>query len=525
MRWLPRGRPTGASAMRWDWMRSSHPVAAQILDAMSQDSGIADYDYARILAAVDQASARSSVADALSDELVRSGPGAALHPSGLRTLPGTRLATHNMLTGQVRLGRIVTTDGLPPDPPAAFDADLDTLRTSLLAVGPPRSGKTRGIAMPIVEHLSMTALTHGASLVVVDSQAQFDRDGWFDVTIDPLNPTHGISLFGGAAPDIAADRLASALLPPRSGDDTAFVDAAANALYGCLAPYVEGFGSWPTVRELLALLRAERSATDAVRERLQGPDANQWRDLLDSRKAQVEGNDPATGLVERVARLDRPALRRIFDADTTFDMRDINGPVRVRVVLPETDYPDAARILARLVVSQFVQIATSAGADRRVFKALVVDGAGGCVDSYVANSVRRLRPNNAGLMLFARSMSDFEADVGATISRAVGSKAVFGGVDPADARMFAQWFGDDVEAAGDDPQPRPDADDDSDERPRVVGPFGARRRPAPKRPTTRTGPARWTSSDIAGVPNGHCVIALMRSNGFRTGPVLVNLQD
>jgi hypothetical protein len=74
--------------------------------------------------------------------------------------------------------------------------------------------------------------------------------------------------------------------------------------------------------------------------------------------------------------------------------------------LPESEYPDAARILARLVVSQFVQITSAADADRSIYKGLVIDEAGRFVDDYVARGVQTLRSNNAGLVLLSQWFGD-----------------------------------------------------------------------------------------------------------------------
>src|SRR5690606_11714022 len=225
----------------------------------------------------------------------------------------------------------------------------------------------------------------------------------------------GFDMFGGSpAADIAADRLASALLPPNVSDDKAyFVDASRNALYACLAPFREAFGRFPTVPELHALLRADQAAMDKVKSALKGSQGRSLRALLDTRRAQARARvDPAAGLVERFGLLDRPAWRRLFDLPRPrFAMRDINRPLRGRVALPEAEYPDGSMILARLVVSQFVQVVSSADSNRSIYKGLVIDEAGRYVDDYVARGVQRVRSHNAGLVLLTQSLSDFRADV------------------------------------------------------------------------------------------------------------------
>ncbi|MBP2356659.1 type IV secretory pathway TraG/TraD family ATPase VirD4 [Kribbella aluminosa] len=496
------------------------------LDDVAAAADFGDVDRARIAHVLTKSDGSPGGLQKLAAALEQDGGAALVHPSMQRDLPGQRFARHNLLAGQVRLGQVVPDHRSDFELSGDFGIDLDVLRTSLLVIGPPGSGKTRGIATPVVEHLSLAALAGKASMVVVDPKAtDFAYDGWFDVTIDPLNPACGFSLFGGSrTADVAADRLASALLPPQvSGDKAYFIDASKNALYACLAPFEEAYGRWPTIPELLGLLRAEQASMDRVKERLKGPNSKEMKALLDTRKAQAARTaDPAASLVERFGLLDRPVLRRVFDhPGPTFQMRDLNRPVRVRIALPEAEYPDASRILARLVVSQFVQITSSAETDRAIFKALIIDEAGRFVDDYVARGVQKLRSNNAGLVLLSQTMSDFPEEVRATVFGSTGCKAVFGGIDPQDADVFSKWFGDQYVSQT--------TINRSATSGMQSGQFG---RPGSTSESETTGfsvrrieRARWTVSDIiTGVPAGHALISLARSNGVRVGPVLVNLR-
>lgn len=520
----PQGNP--GLMTPWDSIRESNPGLAAQLDDIAATADFGDVDRARIAHVLSQSRGSMSGLQRLAAALDREGGAALAHPSLQRDLPGQRFARHNLLTGQVRLGEVVPDHRSDFDLSGDFGIDLDVLRTSLLVIGPPGSGKTRGIATPVVEHLSLAALAGKASMVVVDPKAtDFAYDGWFDVTIDPLNPACGFSLFGGSrTADVAADRLASALLPSQvSGDKAYFIDASKNALYACLAPFEEAHGRWPTVPELLALLRAEQAAIDRVKERLKGSSAKEMKALLDTRKAQTARSaDPAASLVERFGLLDRPALRRLFDhPGPTFQMRDLNRPVRVRVALPEAEYPDASRILARLVVSQFVQITSSSETDRSIFKSLVIDEAGRFVDDYVARGVQKLRSNNAGLVLLTQTMSDFPEEVRATVFGSTGCKAVFGGIDPQDADVFSKWFGDQYVN-----QTTINRSATSGSQSGQFGrPGGTSQSETAGFSVRRVERARWTVSDIiTGVPAGHALVSLSRSNGVRVGPVLVNLR-
>jgi hypothetical protein len=510
----------------WEKIRAVQPDLARQLDELSRSVDFSDVDRARIAHAIRRSGDDPEALQRLAQAVASDRSAALVHPSHQRDLPGQRFAVHNLVAGQVRLGEVVPDHRGDFEIAGDFGIDLDVLRTSMLVIGPPGSGKTRGIATPIVEHLSLAALTGKASMVVVDPKStDFAYDGWFDVTIDPLNPTCGFSLFGGSrTADVAADRLASALLPPQVSDDKAyFIDASKNALYACLAPFEAAYRRWPTVPELLGLLRAEQASIDRVKERLKGPGAKEMKTLLDTRKAQtLRTADPAASLVERFALLDRPALRGLLDhPGPTFQMRDLNRPVRVRVALPEAEYPDASRILARLVVSQFVQITSSSETDRSIFKGLIIDEAGRFVDDYVARGVQKLRSNNAGLVLLSQTMSDFPVEVRATVFGSTGCKAVFGGIDPQDADVFSKWFGDQYvnettinRSAQSGTQYNQFGMPDGRSHSETSG-FSVR----------RVERARWTVSDIiTGVPAGHALVSLARSNGSRVGPVLVNLR-
>ncbi|GAA0454155.1 hypothetical protein [Streptomyces olivaceiscleroticus] len=523
----------------WHRLPGNAPAIVATLDELWARGELTDVDAARILAAAQRSG--PGLGPDLSSLLYTNGATALMHPSGQRDLP-VRIAAHNVFQGQVRIGAVEPDTRSDASLQGDFAVDLDVLRTSMLVIGPPGSGKTRGVAVPVVEHLSLEALAGRASMVVIDPKGyDFAHDGWFDITIDPLNPTHGFSLYGGARDaDMGADRLASALLPTRVSDDKAyFMDASKNALYTCLAPFVAAHGRWPKVRELLSLLRCEQAEHDRVRSRLAGPEAKQYRRLLDARIAQAKQRvDPAASLLERLALLDRPALTQLFDELPPFQMQDINKPVRVRFALPEAEFPDASRILARLVVSQFVQVTTSSQTDRTLYKGLVIEEAGRFVDDYVARGIQRIRSNNAGILLFSQSIGDFPENVRRTVFGSTGCKAVFSGVDPEDAELFSTWFGEHLVpqvtvTRGASWAQHFDGRGGSTRGQSFSTWFGEHLVPQDtgtmgqsfSTSTREVERARWSVSDIINdIPHGACLVSLTRSDGRRTGPVLVNLR-
>jgi hypothetical protein len=487
-------------------------------------------DTARLALAVRRAAVDDRYRDWLKDQVTRFGSAAGLHPSGRRDLPGERLANHNLITGEVQLGTVVQDQRNSPSlARGPFGISQDVLRTSMLVVAPPGSGKTRSVASPIVEHLSLAALAGTASVVVVDVKGDdFAHEGWFDLTIDPLDPglSVGLSLFGGSpTAEEAADRLASALLPPKVSDDKAyFMDAAKNAMYLVLGPYHAAYGRWPLVTQLIGLLRGKQPVLDPLRAELKrkgGKGEYAWAlDMLDRRQDQLNARvDPAANLLERLTLLDRPMFHRLFDAPTVFTMNQINAPVRVRFVLPEAQMPDAARVMARLIVSQFAQVASSRHANRAIFKGLVIDEAGRYIDEYTALSIQRVRSNNAGLVLLTQSLGDFPRELERTILGSVGCKIVFGGLDPDDAEKFSRIFGEDTYLesqmnVGQSTSRR------LDERGRSQGESVSDSRSVSLRQVTR---ARWSSSDISTrLGQGQMLAAVASSNGHRVGPLLVN---
>ena len=393
-----------------DLRQAGHVAAASRLDSAADHGELTDVDYVRVVRVIRQARGDEDRLAAVAAEIEDAGPHAWLHPSGQRDLPA-RLGEHDLMTGQVRLG-VASASAKNPATHAGqtFALDAEVLRTSLLVIGPTGSGKTRSFARPIVELLGLQTLTNMASVVVIDPHGDYALPGFFDVDIDPLDPDSqwGFDLYGGARnPAEAADRLAGALLPP--GVEPEADAAAHNGLDAALSWFREREGRYPTLKELIAEL--------------------------------VEGGPRL--LVERLRLLDRPALVELFDGrgDRKFSMRQIDKPMRVRIALPEGAYPQAARILARLAVSQFVQTVSAPDVDRSIFKGLIVDDAGRFVDEYVVQGLQRARAANAGLILLAQSMREFPEDLRATVFANTGCKAVFAGIDPQDASYIADFWG------------------------------------------------------------------------------------
>src|SRR5690606_24500203 len=101
------------------------------------------------------------------ETVLRHGAAAWTHPSGARDLP-RRTATHHLWAGQVRIGRWAAAERTPASHQGAGAAlEPATLGTSLLAVGPPGSGRTDRLMIPVTESLTLHALTGACAVVAV----------------------------------------------------------------------------------------------------------------------------------------------------------------------------------------------------------------------------------------------------------------------------------------------------------------------------------------------------------------------
>ncbi len=206
-------------------------------------------------------------------------------------------------------------------------------------------------------------------------------------------------------------------------------------------------------------------------------------------------------------------------------MRVLDHPLRVRVKLPELSHPEAARMLSRLVVGQFVQ-ASAARDDRSLFAGLVVDDASAALDATVVRGLQRMRGANAGAVLLLRTLVDLPEALRAALFGAVGCRMAFPGIAPWDGKLFSEAWGTHLvrETAV------THAPDTSGGLLRRAGRIG---RKALSGTTAQTESVttrevervRWSSSDLAhALPAGHAVVSLTAVNGEQVPPLLVDLR-
>ncbi|MEU6356763.1 ATP-binding protein [Streptomyces sp. NPDC047072] len=520
----------------WPQLRVAGAVdAAERLAAEGRAGLMRDVDQARIARAWQGVrSGRHSMATFVG-AVLKDGAAACLHPSGARDLP-SRLARHDLLTGQVRIG--TTVDDVR-NPYAYRGTGLglgpELLGTSLLAVGPAGSGKTGTVVWPLAESLCLHALAGRAAVVVVGAAgAGLGPADAYDVVVRIGNPesVYDLDLYGGTTdPDEAAAVLAEALVgdlaEPHQGGDTR---RSTTVLAQLLGPFRAVHGRFPSVPELRQLLDGAPGPLAALRKGLQDTGQDSLLRELDARERQMgQPGDVGGILADRIALLDRPAFAGFFDTSgqsRPFSLKALDHPVRVRVDLPQRGHADASRMLARLVLAQFTA-SVAVREDRSLFACLVIDDATGVVTPEAVRGIQRLRSGNAGVVLTLRTLDDVPRPLRGPLLGATGCRMALSGLTPWDGQDFAEVWGKEWTEARDVTDRQIIA-----ETPAGKALHAVRRIITGKAPTARAVTVRqvererWSASELAhGVPAGHAVLSLTTVQGEHAPPLLVDLRS
>jgi hypothetical protein len=505
-----------------------HPEAAARLAEELREGHLTDLDYARIDRRWQEVRARPTELARFAEEAAASGAAAFPHPSGARGLP-VRTAQHDLLTRQVRIGQA-------PDEernPYAYRGEeiaLDpaVLGTSMLAVGPPGSGKTGRVIRPVTEAMCLQALTGQAAVVAVGTaRSALGPDDAFDVILrvgDPDAP-YLLDPYGGATDtDEAARLLAEALV----GGGRVEPGEAAAVLVQFIGPYHAAYRRLPGVPELRAMLDGAPAILATLREDLRLAGAFDQERELDARARQAERpDDLGPHLADLLALLDRAGFSggegarrgQPFSLDSA-----LAHPMRVRVDLPPTGHTEAGRIITRLLLAQFTAAATTRS-DRSRFVCLILDDATSAVTRGTVRGLTQLRPNNAGAVLALRTLDDVPKELRAGLLGAVGCRMAFSGITTWDAEHFARAWGT-AWTEDTDVTRTPDRTGGSVKRlVRVVRRLFTGRDTTTESVTVRrVERERWSSSELAHrVPPRHAVLSVTRVNGEPGPPVLVRL--
>jgi hypothetical protein len=526
----PGGSAPPAPPFEIDDLRAvGHPEAAARLGDELREGRMSDLDYARIDRCWQQVRARPTELERFAAEAARQGAAAFPHPSGARELPA-RTARHDLLTRQVHIGQAPEEERNPYAYRGEEIAlDPAVLGTSLLAVGPPGSGKTGRIIRPVTEAMCLQALTGQAAVIAVGTaRSALGPDDAFDVILRIGQEGDGgfqLDPYGGATDtDEAARLLAEALV----GGSRVEPREAAAVLVLLIGPYHAAYRQLPGVPELRAMLDGAPAILSTLREDLRLAGAFDQQRELDARARQAERpDDLGPHLADLLALLDRAGFsggegtRR----PRTFSLADaLAHPMRVRVDLPPTGHTEASRIITRLLLAQFTAAAVTRP-DRSRFACLILDDATAAITPGTVRGLSQLRPSNAGAVLALRTLDDVPTDLRAGLLGAVGCRMAFSGITTWDAEHFARAWG--TEWREDTDVTRtPDRSGGAVKR--LVR--GVRKLFTGQDTTTqsvtvrRVERERWSASELAHrVPPRHAVLSLTRVDGEPGPPVLVRL--
>jgi hypothetical protein len=525
--------PPSADPPRSQWpelRRAGQHQAADLLAAEVADGRMNDVDCARVERMWDEARREGRPA-AFTDTVLRQGGAAWTHPSGARDLPG-RTARHDLLEGQVRLGRWVPGERGPRAYEGAGAAVApDALGTSLLLVGPPGSGKTRHVTGPVTEALALQALTGRCAVVAVCAAGTpLGPDSAYDVVVrigDPAS-VHDLDPYAESDdPDEAAAFLAEALV----GDlDTVGNQSAATALAQLLGPYRAVHGHFPPLPVLRELLEGEPGTLASLRAGLAADEHAVMRRELDARMRQAgSAADTGPALADRLALLDRPAFAEFFGSGTSgsrpFSLRAVaHHPLRVRIDLPERGHEEASRLIARLVLAQFHTVVRDSR--RPHFACLVLDDATGTVTAESVRRIQRLRSQNAGVVLALRSVADVPEALHGPLLGAVGCRMALAGVTTWDGSRFAHAWGTEWVETKEVAKHTVFAHQPMTRAIHALRKLVTGRAVTTDAVTTKqVERERWSASQLAHeVPPGHAVLSLTSVRGEHAPPLLVDLR-
>ncbi|WP_395575001.1 ATP/GTP-binding protein [Streptomyces sp. BK79] len=511
---------------QWPALRDADQhEAAELLTAEVAGGRMNDVDCARVEHAF-TAARRGGGLGTFRDTVLRRGGAAWTHPSGARDLP-RRAARHDLLAGQVRIGRWVAAERTPPpyrDAGAALDPGV--LGTSLLAIGPSGSGKTRTLVEPVTEALALQALTGGCAVVAVSAGGRLGGDDAFDVVVRVGDPSSAYDLDPYAEtddPDRAAAILAEALV----GDLDA--PGAATALVQLLGPFRAVHGRFPTLPELRDLLEGEESVLAPLYDALAARGDDVLRRELETRRRQADApGDVGRVLAGRLAVLNRPVFSDFFGGGApgrSFSLRAVaHHPLRVRIDLPEHGHEEAGRVITRLVLAQFHAVVRER--ERAHFACLVLDDATGAVTAESVRGIQRLRSLNAGVLLALRTISDVPEALHGPLYGAVGCRMALCGVSTWDGGRFAQTWGTEWVETTEVAKHTVFAD-----QPMTRLFHRLRKLLTGEAVTTdavtvrQVERERWSASELAhAVPAGHAVLSLTSVEGEHVPPLLVDLR-
>jgi hypothetical protein len=315
-------------------------------------------------------------------------------------------------------------------------------------VAPTRAGKTFNITIPLIE---FTDRLEGAG-IFIDAKGddltgpKFDGlyPGAFHRRFNLRDFEHSfrLQLWVGQTIEERAERLAACLIAEGTSEEGRyFSNSARGAFTNLVLAHHAVYGQEPTIPQVLKYLRNADSRT--ALSRYLPKDSDLGEALVRITELRSGKTDALGGLDGTLDPLAKPNIARFFagpGAGHTIEEL-LQAQARVCFTLPTGPLP-VAKILGRLVISQFTQVVLDAENNTEYLKLLVVEDAANFVTPTFGTAMAQASSHTAAYVLIFQDLAQVrdEALIQDILTNS-GLKIVLGGIGDADSARFSRLFG------------------------------------------------------------------------------------
>jgi hypothetical protein len=329
-----------------------------------------------------------------------------------------------------------------------YTASLAELCTHATVVAPTRAGKTFNITIPLIE---FTDRLEGAG-IFIDAKGddltgpKFDGlyPGAFHRRFNLRDFEHSfrLQLWVGQTIEERAERLAACLIAEGTSEEGRyFSNSARGAFTNLVLAHHAVYGQEPTIPQVLKYLRNADSRT--ALSRYLPKDSDLGEALVRITELRSGKTDALGGLDGTLDPLAKPNIARFFagpgEGHTIEEL--LQAQARVCFTLPTGPMP-VAKILGRLVISQFTQVVLDAENNTEYLKLLVVEDAVNFITPTFGTAMAQASSHTAAYVLIFQDLAQVrdEALIQDILTNS-GFKIVLGGIGDADSARFSKLFG------------------------------------------------------------------------------------
>jgi hypothetical protein len=333
-------------------------------------------------------------------------------------------------------------------PNEVYTASVAELCTHVTIVAPTRAGKTYNITIPLIE---FTDRLEGAG-IFIDAKGddltgpKFDGmyPGAFHRRFNLRDFEHSfrLQLWVGQTIEERAERLAACLVPEGTTDESRyFSNSARGAFINLTLAHYTVYRQEPTLPQLLKYLRNADSRATLSQQLPKDSDLKEAvARITELRSGKTDVLGGLDGILDPLA---KPNIARFFagpgEGHTIEEL--LQAQARVCFTLPTGPMP-VAKILGRLVISQFTQVVLDAENNTEYLKLLVIEDATNFVTPMLGTAMAQASSHMAAYVLIFQDLAQVrdEALIQDILTNS-GLKIVLGGIGDADSARFSKLFG------------------------------------------------------------------------------------